>query len=51
MFEEFTKTRYSTIADVEDDDDCGEPLDVGINLEKKDEIWMLGPKVGTFIQK
>ena len=31
----------------EDDDDCGE--DVAINLEEKDEIWMLGPKVETFI--
>ena len=33
--------------DDDDDDDCGE--DVAINLEEKDEIWMLGPKVETFI--
>ena len=42
--------RHSTSTGVEeDDDDCGEPLNADINLEKKDEIWMLGPKVETFI--
>ena len=39
--------RHSASVEEDDDDDCGE--DVAINLEEKDEIWMLGPKVETFI--
>ena len=48
-FREFMDARHSARVeeDDDDDDDCGE--DVAINLEEKDEIWMLGPKVETFI--
>ena len=47
-FREFMDARHSaSVEEDDDDDDCGE--DVAINLEEKDEIWMLGPKVETFI--